>query len=158
MLQANGAKAKANKTNSQPQVVQDTVNGGAAATNNTSPQNGSTAVAQKAATTVAAATSNPSASQSQQPPPSGPPPAVAGLDPNKIVPIQITLPPTPGGEPRVLSIEVPASTLQENQLQQVITGSIITSIMNLPSNIASQVLQQHINVTLQAQSIGTSNP
>lgn len=90
--------------------------------------------------------------QPQQPPP--PPPAlVAGLDPTKIVPIQITLPAqpnVPNSEPRVLTIQVPASALQENQLHQALTATpIITSIMSLPPALASSVLQQHINSVLQ---------
>lgn len=52
-------------------------------------------------------------------------------------------------QPRVLTISVPASALQENQLHQVITGPIITSIMPLPPHIASSVLQQHVNSALQ---------
>jgi transcription initiation factor TFIIA large subunit len=79
---------------------------------------------------------------------------VANLDPNKLVAIQITLPPQTGGtsnEPRVLTIQVPASALQEHQLQQVLTGPVITSIMPLPPHIASTVLQQHVNSFLQTQ-------
>lgn len=85
-----------------------------------------------------------------------PPAAVIGLDPNKLVPIQITLPSIPGimnSEARVLTITVPASALQENQLHQVITGPIITSIMPLPPQIASSVLQQHVNSQLQNVSL-----
>lgn len=96
----------------------------------------------------------PQQQQQQPPPPSQPPAAVAGLDPNKIVPIQITLPAQAGvvgSEPRVLTIQVPASALQENQLHQVLTGPIITSIMPLPPHIASSVLQQHVNSALANQ-------
>jgi len=87
-----------------------------------------------------------------------PPAAVIGLDPNKIVPIQITLPAMPGvqnSEQRVLTISVPASALQENQLHQVITGPIIQSIMPLPPQVASSVLQQHVNAALQNSSINS---
>lgn len=94
---------------------------------------------------------------SSQPMPA-PPAAVIGLDPNKIVPIQITLPAMPGipnAEQRVLTISVPASALQENQLHQVITGPIITSIMPLPPQVASNVLQQHVNAALQNSSISS---
>jgi transcription initiation factor TFIIA large subunit len=41
------------------------------------------------------------------------------LDPNKLIPIQITLPPQPGtsnSSQRVLTIQVPASAIQENQV------------------------------------------
>ncbi|XP_063697037.1 transcription initiation factor IIA subunit 1 [Culicoides brevitarsis] len=94
-------------------------------------------------------TGNTTASSTSLP---APPAAVIGLDPNKLVPIQITLPAMPGvigSEARVLTITVPASALQENQLHQVITGPIITSIMPLPPQIASSVLQQHVNSQLQ---------
>lgn len=94
--------------------------------------------------------------QQQQAPPQGPQAVVANLHPSKIVPIQITLPPQPGvlnSEPRVLTIHVPASALQENQLHQVLTGPIITSIMSLPPQLASSVLQQHVNAWLQNQSL-----
>lgn len=43
---------------------------------------------------------------------------------NKMVPIQITLPAQPGSDlgQRVLSIQVPASALQGNQLHKILTG------------------------------------
>jgi hypothetical protein len=81
----------------------------------------------------------------------GPPALQAPLDPNKMIPIQITLPPQPGdSDNRVLTIKVPARAIQENQLQQVITGEIITSIMPLQPNVASAVLQQHVTSVLNA--------
>uniref|UniRef100_A0A182WRR4 Transcription initiation factor IIA subunit 1 n=1 Tax=Anopheles quadriannulatus TaxID=34691 RepID=A0A182WRR4_ANOQN len=83
---------------------------------------------------------------------SAPAAVVAALDPNKLVAIQITLPAQPNvanSQPRVLTIQVPASALQENQLQQVLTSPIISSIMPLPPHIASTVLQQHVNAYLQ---------
>lgn len=92
----------------------------------------------------------------QQPAP--PAAVVAALDPNKMVAIQITLPAlpnVPNSQPRVLTIQVPASALQENQLQQVLTGPIITSIMPLPPQIASSVLQQHVNSYLQNNTMNT---
>jgi len=110
------------------------------------------------------------------------------------VPIQITLPPqagVPDGPQRILSIQVPASTLQGislehsltnvvknkcsvfflynliikrlyiyiyfsffftgNQLQTILTGPIISAAMGLPANLASTLLQQHVNSTLQGQ-------
>lgn len=79
------------------------------------------------------------------------PPALqqSTLDPNKLIPIQITLPPQPNEtENRVLTIKVPARAIQENQLQQVITGEIITSIMPLQPSVASAVLQQHVTSVL----------
>ncbi|XP_030370065.1 transcription initiation factor IIA subunit 1 isoform X2 [Scaptodrosophila lebanonensis] len=76
-------------------------------------------------------------------------PIVAALDPNRIMPI--TLPSPPGSasaESRVLTIQVPASALQENQLTQILTAHLISSIMTLPTTLASSVLQQHVNAAL----------
>ncbi|XP_071580958.1 transcription initiation factor IIA subunit 1 isoform X1 [Temnothorax nylanderi] len=70
------------------------------------------------------------------------------------VPIQITLPPQPGvpdGPQRILSIQVPASALQANQLHTILTGPVISAAMGLPANLASTLLQQHVNSTLQGQ-------
>ncbi|XP_018368262.1 PREDICTED: transcription initiation factor IIA subunit 1 isoform X3 [Trachymyrmex cornetzi] len=70
------------------------------------------------------------------------------------VPIQITLPPqagVPDGPQRILSIQVPASTLQANQLHTILTGPVISAAMGLPANLASTLLQQHVNSTLQGQ-------
>lgn len=183
LLQSNGTKSKARPQAQQqqqqqaPQLVQSTPqqqaqsvpaekNANTTNHNNFQNQNGNT---QKAALTQQqnAQQSNPQpqqqqaqqhqAPQQQQLP--APPAVVAGLDPTKIVPIQITLPPQPGvpnSEPRVLTIQVPASALQENQLHQVLTGPIITSIMTLPPALASSVLQQHVNAVLQNQAIVAS--
>ncbi|XP_018048230.1 PREDICTED: transcription initiation factor IIA subunit 1 isoform X2 [Atta colombica] len=70
------------------------------------------------------------------------------------VPIQITLPPqagVPDGPQRILSIQVPASALQANQLHTILTGPVISAAMGLPANLASTLLQQHVNSTLQGQ-------
>ncbi|KAL3268760.1 hypothetical protein HHI36_007860 [Cryptolaemus montrouzieri] len=70
----------------------------------------------------------------------------------KMVPIQITLPPQPGTEgQRILTIQVPATALQGNQLQEVLTGPVITATMGLPANIASSLLQQHVNAAFSSQ-------
>jgi len=71
----------------------------------------------------------------------------------KMVPIQITLPPQPGtdGSQRVLTIQVPATALQGNQLQKVLTGPVITATMGLPPAIASSLLQQHVNAAFSSQ-------
>ncbi|KAK2583070.1 hypothetical protein KPH14_009103 [Odynerus spinipes] len=76
------------------------------------------------------------------------PPAV--LD--RQVPIQITLPPQPGvrdSQQRVLTIQVPASAIQGNQLHTILTGPIISAAMGLPADLAGTLLQQHVNSTLQ---------
>ncbi|KAK0179873.1 hypothetical protein PV327_005584 [Microctonus hyperodae] len=70
------------------------------------------------------------------------------------VPIQITLPGNASsgdGKPKVLSIQVPASAIQGNQLHTILTGNIITAAMNFPENVASRLLQQHVDKTLQGQ-------
>ncbi|XP_050071950.1 transcription initiation factor IIA subunit 1 [Anopheles maculipalpis] len=96
--------------------------------------------------------------QPQQQQNSSPAAVVSALDPDKQVAIQITLPAqpnVPNSQPRVLTIQVPASALQENQLHQVLTSPIISSIMPLPPHIASNVLQQHVNNYLQNLNINT---
>lgn len=68
------------------------------------------------------------------------------------MPVNITLPAQSGSmntESRVLTIHVPASALQENQLTQILTANLISSIMSLPTPLASSVLQQHVNAALQ---------
>ncbi|CAH2006873.1 unnamed protein product [Acanthoscelides obtectus] len=80
-------------------------------------------------------------------------PQIQQIVETKQVPIQITLPPQPGsdGTQRVLTIQVPASALQGNQLQKVLTGPVITATMGLPVTIASSLLQQHVNAALSSQ-------
>nr|CAH7763680.1 unnamed protein product [Callosobruchus chinensis] len=80
-------------------------------------------------------------------------PQIQQIVETKQVPIQITLPPQPGtdGSQRVLTIQVPASALQGNQLQKVLTGPVITATMGLPVSIASSLLQQHVNAALSSQ-------
>lgn len=77
------------------------------------------------------------------------------IDATKMVPIQITLPAQPSqigsdvqpGQ-RVLTIQVPASALQGNQLHKVLTGPVISATMGLPQQIANNLLQQHVNAAL----------
>lgn len=38
-----------------------------------------------------------------------------------------------------------------NQLHTILTGPVITAAMGLPANLASTLLQQHVNSTLQGQ-------
>ncbi|CAH1402635.1 unnamed protein product [Nezara viridula] len=74
--------------------------------------------------------------------------------PNKNVSIQITLPAqqgVPDSQPRAITIQVPASALQGNQLQQVLTGPVITATMAMPPNLAPTLLQQHVTAALQGQ-------
>ncbi|XP_053969453.1 transcription initiation factor IIA subunit 1 isoform X1 [Anastrepha ludens] len=91
------------------------------------------------------------ASNSQQQSANSTIPIVATLDPNRIMPVNITLPAQTGSmstESRVLTIHVPASALQDNQLTQILTAHLISSIMSLPTTLASSVLQQHVNAAL----------
>lgn len=118
-------------------LVHQTNNGATAASNN-----------QQAASTA----NHQQQQQQKQPVNSSTIPAVQALDPNKIMPVNITLPAQPGTantESRVLTIQVPASALQENQLTQILTANLISSIMSLPAHLASSVLQQHVNSALQ---------
>lgn len=79
---------------------------------------------------------------------------VMGLDPSNKVPVQLTLPPQQGvlgSQPRIFTIQIPASALHGNLLHQVLTGPIITATMNLPQPLAATLLQQHINAALSGQ-------
>lgn len=46
---------------------------------------------------------------------------------------------------------MPATALQGNQLQKVLTGPVITATMGLPPAIASSLLQQHVNAAFNSQ-------
>lgn len=39
----------------------------------------------------------------------------------------------------------------ENKLHTILTGPVISAAMGLPANLASTLLQQHVNATLQGQ-------
>ncbi|KAF5285456.1 hypothetical protein FQR65_LT02296 [Abscondita terminalis] len=70
---------------------------------------------------------------------------------NALVPIQITLPAQPGCEiGQQITIQVPVSSLQGNQLQKVLTGPLIAATMSLPPHIAASVLQQHVTAGLKS--------
>lgn len=76
------------------------------------------------------------------------------LDPNNRVPVQLTLPPqpnVPGSQPRIFTIQIPASALNGNRLHQVLTGPIINATLSLPQQLAATILQQHINTALGQQ-------
>lgn len=112
--------------------------------------------AKQAQTVQSQKVANAGATQQPQQTQSSAIPAVAALDPNKIMPVNITLPAQPGtinSESRVLTIHVPASALQENQLTQILTAHLISSIMSLPTSLASSVLQQHVNAALKNSSM-----
>uniref|UniRef100_A0A1Y1NB06 Transcription initiation factor IIA subunit 1 n=1 Tax=Photinus pyralis TaxID=7054 RepID=A0A1Y1NB06_PHOPY len=70
---------------------------------------------------------------------------------NTLVPIQITLPAQPGcNTGQQITIQVPVSSLQGNQLQKVLTGPLIAATMSLPPHIATSVLQQHVTAGLKS--------
>lgn len=41
--------------------------------------------------------------------------------------------------------------ISANQLHTILTGPVISAAMGLPANLASTLLQQHVNSTLQGQ-------
>lgn len=73
-------------------------------------------------------------------------------DPNRLVPVQITIPAQPGNptsHPRALTVQVPAHALQPTSatstlLQQVLTQAI-TQALTLPESHAAIFLQNRIN-------------
>ena len=73
-------------------------------------------------------------------------------DPNRLVPVQITIPAQPGNpnsQQRALTVHVPAHALQQQRpssalLQQVLTQAITTAL-NLPQGEAERHLQSQIN-------------
>jgi len=73
-------------------------------------------------------------------------------DPNRLVPVQITIPAqqgNPTSQPRALTVQVPAHALQQggtsgSTLQQVLTQAI-TQALSLPPDHAAVYLQSQIN-------------
>merc|ERR1711962_567497 len=73
-------------------------------------------------------------------------------DPNRLVPVQITIPAqqgNPASQPRALTVQVPAHALQQggssgSTLQQVLTQAI-TQALALPAEHAAMFLQTQIN-------------
>lgn len=140
--QANGAKSKAaQQRTAAATAAASQTNGTAAAT--TAATQSSASAASSASTAAGGGTSTTTQSSTGQNP------LVSVLDPYKLIPIQITLPPQGEAESRVLTIQLPGSVIQNNQLGQMLTANVIQSIMNLPPAMASNVLQQHVNSTLQ---------
>lgn len=153
-VQANGAKSKVQQQQQQQQRNSMVAPHQNEQTNGTA-AGGTGALSQNSTTTAAAASTGGAAAGGSG---SGggagsnsttPNPLVTVLDPYKLIPIQITLPPQGDAESRVLTIQLPGSVIQNNQLGQMLTASVIQSIMNLPPALASSVLQQHVNTTLQ---------
>jgi len=75
-------------------------------------------------------------------------------DPDRLVPVQITIPAQPGNlqsQPRALTVQVPAHALQPSSpsssvLQSLLTQAI-TQALDLPESHAAVFLQEQINAT-----------
>jgi len=75
-------------------------------------------------------------------------------DPDRLVPVQITIPAQPGNlqsQPRALTVQVPAHALQQTSpsssvLQSLLTQAI-TQALDLPESHAAVFLQEQINAT-----------
>ena len=75
-------------------------------------------------------------------------------DPNRLVPVQITIPAQPGNptsQPRQLTVQVPAHALQQSgqtaQILQNVLTQAITQALTLPESHAAVFLQTQINNT-----------
>ena len=75
-------------------------------------------------------------------------------DPNRLVPVQITIPAQPGNpasHPRALTVQVPAHALQQSgstsQILQSVLTTAITQALALPESHAAVFLQTQINNT-----------
>merc|ERR1712227_476070 len=75
-------------------------------------------------------------------------------DPNRLVPVQITIPAqqgNPQSQPRALTVQVPAHALQQqgptSQLLQQVLTQAITTALDLPQHEAERHLQNHVNQT-----------
>merc|ERR1712071_574163 len=74
----------------------------------------------------------------------------------RMVPVQITVPPqqgVPNSTAKSITVQVPAHALQGGaagaQLQAVLSSPTVTAALALPVELATTVLQQHINAALQ---------
>ncbi|XP_032780061.1 transcription initiation factor IIA subunit 1 isoform X1 [Daphnia magna] len=75
----------------------------------------------------------------------------------RMVPVQITVPPQPGvtghTAAKSITVHVPAHALQGGaagaQLQTILSSPAVTAALSLPVEMATTVLQQHINNALQ---------
>ncbi|XP_014249008.1 transcription initiation factor IIA subunit 1 isoform X2 [Cimex lectularius] len=79
---------------------------------------------------------------------------------NKNVSFQIAIPSTQqqqqGGNsdvnpPRYITIQVPPSALEGNQLHSLLTGPVISATMGLPPEVATPLLHQHVSAQVQQQ-------
>lgn len=80
-------------------------------------------------------------------------PQVVHVVETKMVPIQIKLPvdPSSTNPAPVLTVQIPAAALQANQLQKILNGNMIATLMGLTPAAASSFLQQQINANFLQQ-------
>ena len=93
-----------------------------------------------------------------QQPAAAPPPvqtaAPQQLPANVLVPVQINIPVAGGGGgQRSITVHVPAQALQggAQTLQQVLNSPTMSAAIALPTDVAQQLLQQHINASFGIQ-------
>jgi len=104
------------------------------------------------------APSTTSASRSQQ---NSAPQVVLPTDPNTPVPIQITMPKLqsdPPGFQRQITINVPASCIHTNKLQDILSLPAIQATLSLPPELAGAALQGQINQALQNAGLDLKSP
>jgi len=75
-------------------------------------------------------------------------------DTNAVVPIQITMPRQPNDPspiPKSITVNVPASCIHNNQLQEILSLPSIQATLSLPTEQASRTLQEQVNAALRSQ-------
>lgn len=149
VTQANGAKSKAQQQKVAAAATAAAHSAEHPTSSATHSQTNSGSTSSTAASAAGAASNSSGGTNSS---------SASALDPYKLIPIQITLPPQGDSEARVLTIQLPGSVIQNNQLGQMLTAPVIQSIMSLPPALASSVLQQHVNTTLQNNSLQSEWP
>lgn len=80
--------------------------------------------------------------------------ASAPLPANVLVPVQINIPQAGGvGGQRSITVHVPAAALQggAQTLQQVLNSPTMSAAIALPTDVAQQLLQQHVNASFGIQ-------
>ncbi|CAG7724363.1 unnamed protein product, partial [Allacma fusca] len=86
--------------------------------------------------------------QPQQQPQAPPQAGILPSDLSEMIPIQITLPNDPSGVQRSIQIQVPASCIHTNKLQEILTLPTIQATLSLPSELAAVNLQQQVMAAL----------
>ncbi|XP_037077391.1 transcription initiation factor IIA subunit 1-like [Pollicipes pollicipes] len=83
---------------------------------------------------------------------------VTTVQPQSLVPIQITIPPqTPGGQSKTIVVQVPVSAVQSGlagqHLQTILSSAAAQATFALPPDIASNMLQQQLNDALRQSAV-----